>query len=90
MKYLFSYICDGLLNEVMDFLYSRLLSCHCLVAKLCLTLCDRMDYSLPVSSVHGISLQECCSGLPFPSAGDLPNPGIKLVSLGIGNWILYP
>ena len=25
-----------------------------LVAKLCLTLCDRMDYSLPGSSVHGV------------------------------------
>ena len=25
--------------------------------------------------------QEYCSGLPFPSPGDLPNPGIKPVSL---------
>ena len=33
--------------------------CCCLVAKLSLTLCDPMDYSLPVSSVHTISLQEC-------------------------------
>ena len=23
------------------------------------------------------SRQECCSGLPFPSPGDIPNPGIK-------------
>ena len=23
------------------------------------------------------SRQECCSGLPFPSPGDLPGPGIK-------------
>ena len=37
-----------------------------------------MDYSLPGSSVHGI-LQENTgrSGLPFPSPGDLPNPGIE-------------
>ena len=27
----------------------------CLVAQSCLTLCDPVDYSLPVSSVHGIS-----------------------------------
>ena len=27
---------------------------RCLVAKLCLTLCDPMDYSSPGSSVHGI------------------------------------
>ena len=25
----------------------------------------------------GFSRQECWSGLPFPSAGDLPNPGIE-------------
>jgi len=35
-----------------------------------------MDYSSPVSSVHGISQQEYWSGLPVPTPGDLPNPGI--------------
>ena len=34
-----------------------------------------MDCSLPNSFIHG---QECWSGLPFPSPGDLPNPGIEL------------
>ena len=43
----------------------------------CLTLCDPMDCSPPGSSVHGILQQEHCSGSPFPSPGDLPNPGIK-------------
>ena len=42
------------------------------VAQLCLTLCDPMDYT-----VHGILRQEYWSGLPFPSPGDLPDPGIK-------------
>ena len=28
----------------------------------------------------GFSRQECWSGLPFPSPGDLPNPGIELAS----------
>ena len=28
----------------------------------------------------GFSRQECWSGLPFPSPGDLPNPGIELRS----------
>ena len=28
----------------------------------------------------GFSRQEYCSGLPFPSPGDLPNPGIELGS----------
>ena len=29
----------------------------------------------------GLSRQEYCSGLPWPSPGDLPHPGIKLASL---------
>ena len=36
-----------------------------------------MDCSPPGSSVHGIPRQEYWDGLPFPSSGDLPNPGIK-------------
>ena len=28
-------------------------------------------------SVHGILLARILSGLPFPSPGDLPNPGIE-------------
>ena len=29
----------------------------------------------------GFPRQGCCSGLPFPSPGDLPDPGIELLSL---------
>ena len=36
-----------------------------------------MYCSLPGSSVHGIIRQEYWSGLPFPSPGDLPDPGIE-------------
>ena len=32
-------------------------------------------YQVPPSM--GFSKQECWSGLPFPSPGDLPNPGIE-------------
>ena len=42
--------------------------------------CNPMDYSLPGSSVHGISQAEYWSGLAFPSAGDLPNPGVEPMS----------
>ena len=38
------------------------------------------DCSPSGSSVHGISQQEYWSGLPFPSPGDLPDPGIAPVS----------
>ena len=48
-----------------------------LVTLLCLTLCNPMDCSPPVSSVHGILRQEYCSGLPCPPPGDLPNPAIE-------------
>ena len=49
---------------------------NCLVAQLCLTLCDLMDCSPPGSSAHGILQQEYWSGLPCPPLGNLPNPGI--------------
>ena len=42
-----------------------------------LTLCDPVDCSPPGSSVHGIFPQEYGSGLPFPTPGDLPCPGIE-------------
>ena len=47
------------------------------VAQSCPTLCDPVDCSLPGFSVHGFPRQEYWSGLPFPSPGDLPDPGIE-------------
>ena len=49
----------------------------CSVVQLCPTLRNPMDSSLPGSSVHWILRQEYYSGLPFPSPGYLPNPGIE-------------
>ena len=40
----------------------------------------------------GFSRQEYWSGLPFPSPGALPDPGLKPESLYvscIGSWVLY-
>ena len=34
-------------------------------------------HHVPASSVHGILQARYWSGLPFPSPGDLPDPGIK-------------
>ena len=45
------------------------------VAQSCL--CDPMACSLPGFSTMGFSQQEYWSGLPFPSPGDLPDPGIE-------------
>ena len=47
------------------------------VTQLCSTLCDPMDCSLPGSSIHGIFQARVLEWLPFPSPGDLPNPGIE-------------
>ena len=44
-------------------------------------LCVPRDCSPPGSSVHGFSKQEYWSGLPRPSPGDLPDLGIKPMSL---------
>ena len=51
------------------------------VAQLCLTLCGPMDcVARQALLCMGFSRQEYWSGLPFPSPGDLSNPGIKPTS----------
>ena len=54
---------------------------RCWVAQWCPTLCDPIDYSLPGFSVLGILQAGVLSVLPFPSPGDLPDPGIEPVAL---------
>ena len=49
----------------------------CLVTQLCPTLCNPMDCSPPSTSAMEFSRQEYWSGLPFPSPGDLSDPGIE-------------
>ena len=75
-------------HYLADWCMTWILFC-CLVAKSWTILCSPMDCSPSGSSVHGIlqpmdcsqqeffSKQEYQSGLPFPSPGYLPNPGIK-------------
>ena len=49
----------------------------CLIAQSCLTFCGPMDYSDQAPLSMGFSRQEYWSGLPFPSPGDLADPGIE-------------
>ena len=46
------------------------------VTQLCLTLCDPMDFT-----VHGILQARILEWVAFPFSKDLPNPGIKPMSL---------
>ena len=48
-----------------------------LVLQLGPTVFDSMDCSLPGSFVHRILQARILSELPFPSPGDLPDPGIE-------------
>ena len=55
-------------------------------AQLCPAGCHSEDCSPPGSPVHGISQARIWSGLPFPSPGNLPNPGIKPASLALAGF----
>ena len=48
-----------------------------LVAQLCPTLCDPWTVARQAPLSMGFPRQEYWGGLPFPSPGDLPDPGIK-------------
>ena len=59
----------------------------CLVTKLCQTLVIPWTMSQAPLSM-GFPRQEYWSELPFPSLGDLPNPGLNFCLLHC-RWILY-
>ena len=49
-----------------------------MLAQSCPALCDPMDYiALQALMSFEFSRQKYQSGLPFPSSGDFPNPGIE-------------
>ena len=48
-----------------------------LVAQSCPTLCDPVNVVRQVPLSMGVSRQEYWNGLPFPSPGNLPDPGIE-------------
>ena len=48
-----------------------------IVTQLFRTLCDPMDCSLPVSSVHGIIQVRILEWVAIPIPGPLPDPGIE-------------
>ena len=55
--------------------------------QLCPTLCDHMDYSLPGSSVHGISqARNTGVGCHFLPQGIFPTQGLNPSLLGLLHW----
>ena len=54
-----------------------------LITNLCLTLVTLWTVACQASLSMGFPRQEYWSGLPFASPGDLPDPGIKPVSLAL-------
>ena len=56
----------------------------CVHVHACPVVCDPMDYIACQASLSmEFSRQEYWTGLPFPSPGDLPDPGIKPASLAL-------
>ena len=51
--------------------------CVCSVPQSCPTVCHPLDCARQAPLFMGFPRQEYWSGLPFPSPGDLPNPGIE-------------
>ena len=69
--------------------------CVCVCVCVCTLSCVQLfmtpwivAHQVPLSM--GYSRQEYWSGLPFPSLGDLSNPGIKPVSLCLLHWQVGP
>ena len=60
-----------------NLLSGNLVSQFSSVSQSCPPLYDPMACSPPGSSVHGISQARIRSGLPFPSPGDFPDPGME-------------
>ena len=72
-------------NEIGPFLYNILLFSHQVMSDSFVTPWT-VACQLPLSI--GFPRQEDWSGLPFPSPGDLPDPGSN-PNLRLGRWILY-
>ena len=66
-------------SQVWNFyhLCIKMLGGRGLVAKSCLTLATPCVVDCQAPLFMGLSRQEYWSGLPFPSSGDLPDPGIE-------------
>ena len=63
--------------------------CGVLVAKSCLTLVTLWTVACQTALSMGFPKQDYWSGLPFPSPGDLPSPGIEPASPALSGSFFY-
>ena len=70
--------------HLQDFLQGIYLGGGGLVAQSCPTLATPWTVACQAPLSMGFSRQEYWSGLPFPSPGDLPGPGMKPASPALG------
>ena len=85
LKLIFRRVIISILKEILEYKnvtadpnINALYACACQVASVVSTLCNPMDCSPPAPLSMGFSRQEYWSELPFPSPGDLSDPGIEL------------
>ena len=81
--YIFFAFCNYILNSLKTEIIPRApsIGCsYCLVTQSCPTLAIPRTISCQVPPSMRLPRQEFWSGLPFPSPGDLPDPGIKPIS----------
>ena len=64
-------------HEIFSLMLEKQWKVRVLVAQLCLTLREPHGLQPARFLSMGFSRQEYWSGLPFPSPGDLPDPGIE-------------
>ena len=81
-------------EDMMNSIYKRYhgrpsICCCCLIAKLCLTLCNPMDYSLPGSSVHGIFQARILKWVAISFSRGSSWPRDQTCVSCVGRWILY-
>ena len=84
----FHFVLNYVSLKLQSFITTSFLCC-CLVAKLCLTLYDPMDCSLPGSSVHGISQSRILEwvAISFSSGSSQPRDWTHVSCTG--RWILH-
>ena len=63
--------------EIPQNIKNRIIISESEVAQSCPTLCDPWTVAHQTTLSMGFSRQDNWSGLPFPSPGDLPDPGIE-------------